>query len=272
MINPAVYDVLNLNMKFSKLLFLLLVLAGGCAYDNTEIAASKSMKLLSEEYFTYDATSANGFVASFKKTFVYDLDKLVEVDAYDYNAATHSYEAAYPYEQYHYTSDGKLSQKVEFVGTSGLRWVEEYQYLNSTSTKVIRYESNGSGFKSLEDWWIMERTPSSLTVGYYQGNNELYAQLTYDIDSKGNVISMVGDPALPVGKVYFKYDNAPNPCKFVELGGEYGVDSGKYLSENNVVEITNDTNAKSARSIEYNDRGYPSAIITSTSKIVFTYR
>lgn len=258
-------------MRLSKLLFLLLLLDVGCAYDSTKVAPAKSTKLLSEEYFTYDATATGGYVASFKKTFLYDQDKLVEVDGQDYNAATHTYEAAYPYEQYHYTSDGKLNQKVEFVGTSGLRWVEDYEYLSSTSTKVTRYETNGSGSKSPEDWWIMERTPVSLTVGYYQGNNELYARLTYAIDSKGNAISVEGDPALSVGKIYFKYDNAPNPYKFVERSGEYGVDSGKYLSENNVVETSN-SSTTSSRIIQYNNQGYPTAIITSLSKTVFTYQ
>lgn len=261
-------------MKRLRLLSLLLVLASGCAYHDAKVDVNKTTKLLSEEYFTYDATnsSSGGYVTLYKKAFLYDQDRLVEVDVYEYNVVTHAYETPYPYEQYHYTNDGKLSQKVQFAGTAGLRWVEDYEYTSATSTKVTRYATNGSGPKSMEDWWIMERTPSSLVVSYYQGDNELYAELTYDIDSYGNVISMVRNPSFPVGKIYFKYDTAPNPYMFKELGGEYGVDSERYLSENNVVEISNDSNTTSAFAIEYNDKGYPTSITTPSSKRVFTYR
>ena len=275
------YEVSNLLsaidsqfMKQLKLLFLPLLLTWGCAYDNTKVGEAKSMKLLSEEYFIYDAnaSSANGFVALYKKTYLYDQNKLTEVDAYDYNPNTHDYDAGYTYEEYNYADKGQLSQKVQFVGSSGSRWVEEYEYLNSTSTRVTRYESNTSGSKNSEDWWVIEKTPSSINVKYYQGNNELYAQLNYDLDSNGNVISVASDPSFPFGKIYYKHDNAPNPYKFTELSGEYGFDSEKYISENNVVEITNDSNIKSTLVVEYNDRGYPIAIKTPTSKRIFTYR
>jgi hypothetical protein len=262
-------------MKTLNLLFLTFLFAFSCVDENNEATVVPTTKLHSEEYFTHDAGdpgSANDFVALYKKTYYYNENKLVQIDISDFNPITHAYESSYPFEEYHYTSDGKLSQHIEFIGLSGLRWIKEYEYLTTASTRVTRYESNANGAKNLQDWWIMERTPSSLTVKYYQGNNELYAALTYAIDEHGNAISLTATPSFPLGTIYYQYDTSPNPYKFSELGGEYGFDSEKYLSENNTITITTGSSTKSARIIEYNDVGYPVAIITSTSKRTFSYQ
>jgi len=261
-------------MKQIKLFALFLFVAVSCTHDDPEIDLAKSIKLFSEEYFQLDTGTAlsDDFVPLFKKNYRYEQDRLTQTDIQEYNPNTRSYESGYTYEQYQYSNDGKLSRKIKFVGTSGIRWVEDYEYLSTTSTKVTHYETNNGDSKSLEDWWLMERTSSSLTVKYYQLNDELYAQLTYSIDANGNVISLTEDPPSTVGKVYYKYDNMPNPYQFMELTGEYGSDSERYLSANNVVEVTNDSKTKSARVIEYNAHGYPVTITTPTTKRVLTYQ
>jgi hypothetical protein len=260
-------------MKQIQLLFLPLLLAFGCDHEN--FVPVNSLKLQSEEYFINDPTgsgSADGFVRLYKKVYHYDQGKLAGIDAYDFNSNTQTYDLGYKFEEYHYSSEGKLSQRIQFIGTSGLKWIKEYEYLNATNTKITRYESNNNDVKNLEDWWVMERTSLSLVVKYYQGSNELYAQLNYDIDEKGNVTGVTGYPALPSGKIYYEYDDSPNPYKFPELSGEYGFDSEKYLSENNVLASTNDSNNISVNNIEYNNAGYPISIITSTSKRILTYQ
>jgi|GEM_PF-3317796 len=256
-----------------KLLIPFLFLAFGCAYNDVKVNAVNPTRLQSEEYLTYDATALPaGFVASFKKTYYYEQNRLIRIDASDYNPITHSYDAGYKVEEYHYTSDGKLSQKIEFLGTTGSSWVEDYEYLDATTTKVTRYESLVNGSKSQPDWWIMEKTPTTLTVKYYQLNNELYQQMICDIDAQGNMISISGDPTFPAGKIYFKFDSAPNPYQFPELSGEYGLEAQKYLSANNLVESSNDLNLKSTRTMEYNANGYPVTITTLTSKTILTYQ
>jgi hypothetical protein len=261
-------------MRPVNLFFFTFLCAFGCADENAEPTVVANTRLQSEEYFSRNAVDPDpisDFVALYKKTYYYNENKLVQIDLSDFNPTTHTYDSAYKLEEYHYMGDGRLSQRVEFIGPSGLKWIKEYEYPNETTTRVTRYESTNSGVKNLQDWWIMEKTPSSLTVKYYQGNNELYAQLLYTIDDTGNVISLTADPSFPLGKIYYEHDTLPNPYKFPELVGEYGFDSEKYLSENNLVTVTTDSDMKSTRMIEYNDNGYPVAIITSTSKRIFVY-
>jgi len=241
----------------------------GCSHEEVT-SSKKDAKLLFEEYYSYDPANSSlpdGFVPSYKLAYHYDQGKLIRVDAQDYNPLSHAYESSYLSEEYSYNNDGKLSEQIKFVGT--LRWIYDYDY-SSTQTKVTRYESVNGNF-SLADWWTIERTPSSLAIKYYQGNNELYDEVTAEIDARGNVASVSTNPSLSVGKIYYTYDHSPNPYKFPELSGEY-LSAGKYQSENNVIEVTNDSNIKSTRSITYNTNGYPVSIVTTTSKRVLTYQ
>lgn len=257
-------------MKSFKLFLPVAILAFGCAHEAT--SPKRDLKLLSEEYYTYDPTSLSpdGFVPSYKLAYQYDQGKLVHTDAYDYNSVSNKYEPSYPFEVYHYNNEGKLTERIKFVGTSGLRFIYEYLYTD-TQTKVMTYESNDGTSKNLTDWYTIDRTPTSLDVKYYQGNNELYDEAIAEIDAKGNVVSVSTNPSLSVGKIYYTYDHAPNPYKFPELSGEY-LSAGKYQSENNVIEVTNDLNTKSKLSITYNTNGYPISIVTTSSKRVLTYQ
>jgi hypothetical protein len=257
-------------MKQIKSFALLLFVLVACAPEEPEVA--KAMKLATEEHFMADAASAEGFTPLLKKTHHYDQNKLIKTDMHEYNELTHAYEPGRPSEEYAYTNDGKLSRQVKYIGTT--RRLREYEYPSATSIKVTSYRlSEYTDTKNLEDWWIIERVSSSLlTIKYYQLENELYSQLTYEIDGNGNVISLTRIPSLPVGKVYFKYDNAPNPFRFLELAGEHSFSSSEYFSTNNVVESTNDSNTKSIRKIEYSENGYPITVITSTSKSIYTYQ
>jgi len=254
-------------MKSLTLFFSVLLLAFGCAHE--EATSKKETKLLFEEYYFYDPASPSpgGFVPSYKLAYQYDQGKLIQVDAQDYNPLSHAYESSYLFEEYSYNNDGKLSEQVKFVGA--VRWVYEYDY-SSTQTKVTRYESINGSF-NLSDWWTIERTPSSLAIKYYQGNNELYAEVEGELDAKGNVIRLSETPSLYVGKIYYTYDSSPNPYKFPELSGDY-LNTEKYQSQNNVIEVTNDSNTKSTRSITYNTNGYPVSIVTSTTKRILTYQ
>jgi hypothetical protein len=244
-------------------------------FDVVKVAAI----LTSEEYLIYDpanSASTDGFVGLYKMIYTYDRNKLVQIDEYDYDPRTNSYDQGFKYQEYHYDSKGKLSRKIQFVGTSGLNWMEEFEYLNNESIKVTRQESYNNVPISQPDWWIIEKGASSLTVKYYQLKDELYAELYHEMDEKGNVISVTREPSFPGGKIYYKYDNSPNPYKFPELGGAYGglvydVDTEKYISQNNVVEVTNDSNTKSTRMIKYNKEGYPVIITAPTFKRVLTY-
>lgn len=227
--------------------------------------------LHSEEYFMYDPTT-DGFVGSFKKIYTYDQDKLIQINGYDYDPTTNSYDPGYKYQEYHYDSKGKLARKINFVGDNGIKFIHEYEYLSDEKTKVTRQEYYNSYQVGSPDWWIMEKGPSSLTVKYYQGNNELYQELNYEMDGMGNVISVVANPPFPGGKIYYKYDDSPNPNRFPELGGEYGVDTEKYLSQNNMVGQANEPNPKSNKIIEYNKEGYPVVIISGTVKRVLNYQ
>jgi hypothetical protein len=232
-----------------------------------------SVKLISEEYFIYDPenpASTGGFVGSHKTTFRYDQNKLVQTDVCDYNVQTHTYLPGYKFEEFQYDSNDKLARKIQFVGDSGLKWIHEYEYLSNESTRVTRYQSNSSDAKKLQDWWVVEKRPASFTVKYYNVSNERYAELNCEMDR--NVISEERNPPFPAGKIYYKYDNSPNPYKFPELAGAYGLDTEKYLSQNNVIEITNDSNTKSTRAIEYNKEGYPVIIIAPTYKRVLAYQ
>jgi hypothetical protein len=256
-------------MKSLTLLFSVALLTIGCSHEQAT-SPKKEAKLLFEEYYTYDpsgSSSPDGFIQSYKLTYKYDQGKLIQVEAQDYNPSSHAYEASYLLEQYNYNNDGKLNEQIKFAGA--VRWVYEYDY-SSPQTKVTRYESLNGNFK-LTDWWTIARTPSSLAIKYYQGNNELYAETAADLDEKGNVVRLSETPSLPVGKIYYTYDSSPNPYKFPELSGDY-LNTEKYQSENNVIEVTNDSNTKSTRSISYNTNGYPISIITATSKKVLVYQ
>jgi len=248
------------------------LLAFGCSHDEAT-SPKKETKLFFEEYYNYDpknSSSADGFVPLYKLVYQYDQGKLVHTDESDYNSVNHTYEPSYPFEDYRYSNEGKLIERVRFVGTSGLRFIYDYDY-TGTQTKVSTYESADGNSKHLTDWWTIERTASSLDVKYYQGNNELYNEVVADIDARGNVVSVSTNPSLSVGKIYYTYDHAPNPYKFPELSGEY-LNAGKYQSENNVIEVTNDWNAKSTVSITYNSNGYPVSIVTTSSKRILTYQ
>jgi hypothetical protein len=230
-------------------------------------------QLHTEEIFLYDpasSTSTDGFVGLLKKKYTYEQDKLVQIDLYEYNPTTNSYDPGYKYEEYHYNSKGKLAQKIKFT-PNGIKWIHEYEYLSDESTKVTQQEYYNDAPIGQPDWWIMEHGPSSLTVKYYQRNNELFLELNYEMDGKGNVISQARTPSAAVGKLYFKYDNSPNPYRFPVLGGEFGTDPEKYLSQNNVVGQADHPNPESTRIIEYNKEGYPVIIITQSSKRVLTY-
>lgn len=236
-------------------------------------------KLKSEEYFIYDpanSTAMGGFVRSGKKTYTYSQDKLVQTDFYDYDLTTNSYDPGYKFEEYQYGSVGKLARKINFVGDNGIKFIHEYEYLNDGSTKITRQEYCNDAPLGQPDWWIMEKGSSSLTVKYYQLDNALYHELNYEMDGKGNVISKAGmahNPPSPVEKVYFTYDNSPNPYRFQVLGGEFGTDTEKYLSLNNVVGQASDPNPISTKIIEYNKEGYPvTIIIPASSKRVLTYQ
>jgi len=259
-------------MKSFKLFLVTALLAFGCSHEEVT-SSKKETKLLSEVFYTYDpasSSSPDGFTALYKLVYQYDQGKLTGVDAYDFNPSSHAYEPSYPFEEYHYNNEGKLSQQIKFVGTSGLRWIYEYDY-TSAQTKVTRYESSNGSSKNLSDWWTIERTPSLVSIKYYQGNNDLYAEVTAEMDAKGNVISLSENPSLPAGKIYYTYDSSPNPYKFPELSGDY-LNTEKYQSANNVVEVTNDANTKSSRSITYNTNGYPVSIVTTTIKRELTYQ
>jgi len=258
-------------MKSFKLFFSVALFALGCAHEAT--SPKKDVKLLFEEYYSYDpasSSSPDGFVPLYKLFYKYDQGRLIHVDGSDYNPVTHVYEPSYPFEDYHYNNDGKLIERIKFVGTSGLRFIYEYDYTD-TQTKVTTYESADGNSKTLTDWWTVELTSSSLDVKYYQGKNELYSEVVAKIDSRGNVVSVSTNPSLSVGKIYYTYDHAPNPYKFPELSGEY-LSAGKYQSENNVIEVTNDLNTKSTLSIIYNANGYPVSIVTNSSKRILTYQ
>jgi len=259
-------------MKFFKLFFSIAILTVGCTH--TEVTPTKKdLKLLFEEYYDYDvanSSSPDGFVPSYKLAYKYDQGMLTKIDEFDYNLVTHAYEQSYPFEEYHYNNEDKLVERIKFVGISGLRFIYEYDYSN-TQTKVTSYESADGNSKNLTDWWTIDRTPSSLDVKYYQGNNELYDEAVAEIDAKGNVVSLGTNPSLSVGKVYYTYDDAPNPYKFPELSGDY-LSAGKYQSENNVIEVTNDLNTKSTISITYNTNGYPISIVTTSTKRILNYQ
>jgi len=259
-------------MKSFKLFFFAVLLTFGCSHEEVT-SSKKETRLLSEEFYMYDpshSSSPDGFVILYKLAYQYDQGKLTQVDQYDYNPLSHAYEPSYPYEEYHYNNEGKLSKQIKFVGSSGLRWIYEYDY-SSILTKVTRYESLDGSSKNLSDWWTIERSSSLLAIKYYQGNNELYAEVEGELDAKGNVIRLSETPALSVGKIYYTYDSSPNPYKFPELSGDY-LNTEKYQSENNVIEVTNDSNTKSSRSITYNTNGYPVSIVTTTIKRVLTYQ
>jgi hypothetical protein len=234
------------------------------------------VKLHSEEFFTYDPTNAastEGFVQSLKFMYKYQEDKLIQIDVYDYNHNTGSYDyPSYKLEEYAYGSSGELIRKVQFVGESGSKWIHEYEYLGNESIKVTRRRYFHDDPVSHPDWWIMKKSPSSLNVKYYQLNDEPYAELSCEIDGKGNVISMWSDPPLSGGKIYYIYDNSPNPNRFPELSGASEVHLAKYLSQNNVVEGTNDSNLKTTLTIEYNKEGYPVKIVAPTYKRLLTYQ
>lgn len=258
------------------LLILVLVFFSSCEKEENLSAFSGKAKLHSEEFLIYDPASpvsVDGFVGSHKLIYTHDQNKLTQIDIYDYNPHTKSFDyPGYKMEEYNYDSKGKLIRKIYFVG--GIKWIHEYEYLNNESIKVTRYEYYKDAPISQPDWWIMEKRPFSLIVKYYQGNNDLYAELNYEMDGRGNVISVMRNSSFfPAGKIYYKYDNSPNPFKFPELGGIiYGFDTEKYLSQNNVIESTDDSNGKSTRTIEYNTEGYPVIIIASTYKRVLTYQ
>lgn len=254
----------------SKISFLLLILVLACSQ---ETVMPVMPYLQTEEYLTNDPTvagSSGEFVRLYKKKYLYDKGKLVAIDISDYNQNLNNYDPPYRIEEFVYSSDGKLSQSTQFIG-QGIKVIKEYTYPSEATTQITRYESSSCDMKILQDWWVMEKTPSELTVKYYQLNNELYAQLNYTIDGKGNVSSLNRDPAFPTGTIYYEYDSAPNPFRFSGLAGEYGVDSERYISTNNVISILNDTNNKSTYSIEYGIGGYPISVSTSTFKKLFTY-
>lgn len=258
-------------MKPFRLFFSVALLIFGCAHEAA--LPRKDARLSSEEYYTYDpanSSSPDGFVPLYKLTYQYDQGKLAHTDVSDYNTVTNKYEPSYPFEDYRYDKDGKLTERIKFIGSAGVLFIYEYDYSNN-QTKVTTYESANGISKNLTDWWTIDQTSTSLDIKYYQGNNELYEEVMAEIDAKGNVVSVNTNPSLSVGKIYYTYDHSPNPYKFPALSGEY-LSAGKYLSENNVVEVTNDLNTKSSVSITYNTNGYPVSIVTSSSKRVLTYQ
>ena len=260
--------------KIQPLLLFFTLLGLGCGSEVTAPQVVTPTKLYSEEYLTYDPLASNGgFVSTFKKLYHYDRNKLVEVVVYEYDPGAHSYDLGTVLEEFHYTDDGRLSQLVHFLGTTGIKTVEEFEYINQTITRVTRTESSESGSINSKDSLVMERTPTSLEVRYFQLSDQQYAQLNYDIDGRGNVISVIRNPPFSVGKISYKHDDSPNPYKFLALSGEYGSDSEKYISENNVVEESNDfNNPKLVRTIEYDELGFPVTVITATSKSLFVYQ
>ncbi|HTH56843.1 MAG TPA: hypothetical protein VL728_12415 [Cyclobacteriaceae bacterium] len=229
---------------------LISVLVLGCSYNNVApvkpVTADK--RITTEEYLVrdYSDPSAELFEKSFRREFTYEQNRLSQIISYDYNPILHNYTDGYKSDEFRYDSDGKLSQWVQFLGGNGLQRITEYDYSIAGKTTLTNSFVPSAGNKILEDLWIVTQTTSSLNVKYYQGDNQLYAELTCDIDAAGNITALMRSPSLPVGKVYYKYDNSPNPYYFPGLIGDlFSVNT--YYSMNNYTEVTSDASTHAAR-------------------------
>ncbi|GHN02382.1 hypothetical protein WSM22_38710 [Cytophagales bacterium WSM2-2] len=245
----------------------------GCSYN--DVAPAKPVitakRIATEEYLVrdYSDPSANIYEKSTKSEFIYNQDKLVQITSYDYDPVLHSYTSGYKSDEFHYDGSGRLSQWISFMGNGG-QWVKEYDYSVTGETKVSRSEQWPGTNKILSDWWIVTEASLSLNIKYYQGSNQLYSEIRCELDGNGNVTSIDRTPSLPVGKVYYKYDDAPNPYYFPELGDDvFRVNT--YFSKNNYVEVNSDASTHAAVLITYDKDKYPTEIRSDSYKKVISY-
>lgn len=246
----------------------------GCSYNNVApiTPVSNTKRITTEEYLVRDYAdpSANLYEKSFKREFIYDQNKVSMIRSYNYNPVLHNYTDGYKSDEFHYDSNGKLSQWIQFFGDGSSQRITAYDHSTEGQTTVTNYFLPTAGNKTLEDWRIVTQSPSNLNIKYYQGDNQLYAELTCDIDAAGNIIGVLRSPALPVGKVYYRYDHSPNPYYFPELGAD-ALSVNIYSSVNNYNLVTSDATTHATVDITYDSDNYPREFKADSYKKVLTY-